>query len=142
MWSAYSNQKIYLDSNIIIYAIERNHSWAQSTKSLLDAMEDGVFFAITSELAVAEALSRPIAVGNNNLIRKYEQIFATDSRLKMVAIDRNVLFLAAQLRGALKLKLFDAIHVATARLAKCDHFLTQDERLGRSRWRAELAPAF
>jgi len=132
MWSSYSNQRIYLDSNIIIYAIERNHSWARTAKSLLDAIEDRVFLAIASELAVAEVLSKPLAVGNQNLVRKYEQVFADDIGLKMFPIDRNVLLQAAHLRGRLKLKLFDAIHVATARQAGCDHFLTQDERLGRA----------
>jgi predicted nucleic acid-binding protein len=40
--------------------------------------------------------------------------------------------MAAQLQGQLRMKLFDEIHVAAARLAGCENFLTEDERLGRA----------
>jgi predicted nucleic acid-binding protein len=52
------------------------------------------------------------------------------NKLSMVNVSRDVLVLAAQLRGEMGFKLFDAIDVVTARFARCDYFLTQHERLG------------
>ena len=132
MWSTYANRQIYLDANIIIYAIEENHSWAQSTRSLLDAIDRKLLRAATSELALAEVLVRPLALADDDLVRKYERLLPSDSDVEMISVDRDVLLSAARLQGELKLKLFDAVHVASARLAGCDYFLTQDERLGRA----------
>ena len=132
MWSAYANRTIYLDSNIIIYAIERGYRWADTTQSMLAAIDSRIFRAVTSELAIAEVLSKPLALGNLDEIAKFEHFFSPRSALEMAAVDRHTLRLAAHLQGQLRLKLFDAIHVATARLAGCDYFLTEDERLGRA----------
>lgn len=80
----------------------------------------------------AEVLVRPLALKDDDLVRKYQRLLESDSEIEMISISRDVLFLAARQQGELKLKLFDAIHVATAQLAGCDYFLTQDERLGRA----------
>ncbi|WP_295844650.1 PIN domain-containing protein, partial [Tardiphaga sp.] len=85
--------------------------------------------AVTSELTIAEALAKSIALDGAVLIERYRELFEASS-VEMLPIDRSVLNFAAQIQGRSRLKLADAIHVASARLAKCDHFLTQDERLG------------
>jgi predicted nucleic acid-binding protein len=131
MWSSYKGQTIYLDSNIVIYAVEKNHSWMRATQTLLEQIDSGHFDAMTSELVLAEVLAAPMAVKNHRLVQAYGELFAADSGLRLLPVNRFVLKLAADIRGQLKLKLADAIHVATARLARCDYFLTQDERLGR-----------
>jgi len=132
MWSSYEGQTIYLDSNIIIYAVEKNHSWMRATQTLLEQIDSAIFNAMTSELVLAEVLAVPMAVKNHSLVQAYDELFEADSGLRLRPVNRSVLKLAADLRGQLKLKLADAIHVATAQLAGCDYFLTQDERLGRA----------
>lgn len=132
MWSAYANRTIYLDSNIIIYAIERGYRWADLTQSMLAAIDSRLFRAVTSELAIAEVLSKPLTLGDQNEIAKFDHFFSPRSALETPVVDRHTLRLAARLQGQLRLKLFDAIHVATARLSGCDYFLTEDERLGRA----------
>jgi predicted nucleic acid-binding protein len=132
MWSVYADRTIYLDSNIIIYAIERGYRWADSTQSMLTAIDNRIFRAVTSELAIAEVLSKPLALGHQDEVAKFEQFFSPRSALEMPAIDRNALRTAAGLQGQLRLKLFDAIHVTTARLSGCAYFLTEDDRLGRA----------
>ncbi len=47
--------------------------------------------------------------------------------LQVVPISNNILEAAAQLRATTKLKLPDAIHLATANLNGCDCFLTNDD---------------
>lgn len=45
------------------------------------------------------------------------------------AIDRAILIEAARLRSSLRIRLPNAIHVATAMLAACELFLTNDQRI-------------
>ncbi|MBC7585495.1 MAG: PIN domain-containing protein [Tardiphaga sp.] len=122
---------MYLDTNIIILAIETEVSWSGQLHTLFDEFDRGSIRAVTSELTIAEALAKPIALDGAVLIERYRELFEASS-VEMLPIDRSVLNFAAQIQGRSRLKLADAIHVASARLAKCDHFLTQDERLGRA----------
>ncbi|HEV7881557.1 PIN domain-containing protein [Bradyrhizobium sp.] len=131
-WDRFAGEAIYLDTNIVIFAIEPREPWFKVLLALFEAFDRGSIRAITSELTIAEALAQPIAVGNEDLISKYRELFASDSSVETVPIDRATLMRAAEIRGRLKLKLVDAIHIATARLASCDHFLTQDARLRRA----------
>ncbi|MDB5615817.1 type II toxin-antitoxin system VapC family toxin [Tardiphaga sp.] len=132
MWSAFANQTIYLDSNIIIYAIERGYRQAHTMRAMLEAIDRRAFRAVTSELTIAEVMSKPLALNDLDHISKYERFFAPNSALAIPAISRETLLLAARMQGSLGLKLFDSIHVATAQLEGCDCFLTEDERLGRA----------
>ena len=89
MWSAYANRTIYLDSNIIIYAIERGYRWADTTQSMLAAIDNRIFRAVTSELAIAEVLSKPLARGDQDEIAKFENFSppaALSRRRRLTAI--------------------------------------------------------
>ena len=132
MWSAVTNEAVYLDSNIFIYAVQKSDRWAKPAEALLKAIDEQKVRAVASEPVLAEVLSKPFALGNTRHIEQYQRLLSTGSGLSMVNVSREVLVLAGQLRGEMGLKLFDAIHLATARSAKCDYFLTQDERLGRA----------
>lgn len=131
-WSAYTGSKVYLDSNIIIHAVENGHASAAIAVALLDAIDVFSVIAVTSELTIAEVMSKPYMRNDSELIARYERFFSPRSALKMVPVDRDILFAAAKVRADKSAKLADAIHVTTARLAGCNYFLTQDERLGRS----------
>jgi predicted nucleic acid-binding protein len=132
MWPARMDQAVHLDSNIFIYAVQKSDQWAKPAEALLRSIDEQKVRAVASELVLAEVLSKPFALGNTRHIEQYQRLLSTGSGLSMVNVSREVLVLAAQLRGEMGLKLFDAIHLATARFAKCDYFLTQDERLGRA----------
>jgi predicted nucleic acid-binding protein len=127
-----SESVLYLDSNVFIYAVENSHQWAEMTEDLLGAIEAGRIRAVASELVLAEVLAKPFADGNMKHVARYKQLLSPRQQLSIADVSRDVLIHAAQLRGDKNLKLFDAIHVATAQMAHCDYFLTQDERLGRT----------
>jgi predicted nucleic acid-binding protein len=132
MWPVTTGQAVYLDSNIFIYAVQKSDHWAKPAEVLLKAIDEQKVRAVASELVLAEVLSKPFALGNTTQIEQYQRLLSSGTGLSMVNVSRDVLVLAAQLRGEMGFKLFDAIHVATARFARCDYFLTQDERLGRA----------
>ena len=127
-----TGQTVYLDSNIFIYAVQKSDHWTGPAEALFSAIDEQKVRAVASELVLAEVLPKPFALGNTRHIEQYQRLLSSASGLSMVNVNREVLVLAAQLRGEIGFKLFDAIHVATARFARCDYFLTQDERLGRA----------
>jgi predicted nucleic acid-binding protein len=77
-----------------------------------------------------ECLVKPIRVNNKSLVRVYLQTFGSGPHFTVAPINRDTLIAAARLRAASSLKLPDAIHLATAGLARCDCFITNDARFG------------
>jgi uncharacterized protein len=122
----------YVDTNIVILAIEEGNEWLVVLRSLFEAIDERAIRSVTSELTLAEVLAKPLSSGDQELIDKYDRLLAPDSRLSTIPIDRAILRTAAQFQSQLGIKLMDSIHVATAHLTKCDFFLTQDQRLGRA----------
>ena len=118
--------KVYLDTNIIIYALEGFAAFDDQIKALLQAMDDGEISAITSELTLAEVLVKPIKDQDTTIQQLYRSFLTASPVLQMVPIGRNILEEAAHLRATTKLKMPDAIHLATTNLTGCDSFLSND----------------
>ena len=119
--------RVYLDTNIIIYALEGYETYAAPIKSLLQALTDGEIIAVTSELTVAEVLVKPKRDGNAKLEEAYRRFLLPTASLRNSAVSREILEAAAGIRATSALKLPDAIHWATAINEHCDSFLTNDE---------------
>lgn len=51
-------ERVYLDTNIIIYAVEGFADYADQIHALLEAMDTDEIVAVTSELTLAETLVR------------------------------------------------------------------------------------
>jgi predicted nucleic acid-binding protein len=122
--------RIYLDTNVFVAAYESKHSRSDHAWPILTAIETGEFVGVTSELTLAEILVKPIEQQNYDLAQHYQEIIAPGAGFDVPTIDRSVLIEAATLRAVTKsLRLPDAIHVATARLNKCSHIVSDDRRL-------------
>lgn len=123
--------RIYLDTNIFIEIFEGRGRLSELLTQLLTAVEnESRQRLVTSELALAELLVKPIALQRHDLIRIYDNWTMRNSYLEVVPVVRNVLSDAAALRANDKsLKLPDAIHLTTARGTKCRYFLTRDKRV-------------
>lgn len=123
-------EKIYIDTNIFIYALEGYPEFAASLTSLFAAIDADVVKAVTSELTLAESLVKPLMDDNTVLENLYLEVFQTSMSLNVVPISRQILIESARLRAKLKtLKLSDAVHFATARMSGCQIFLTNDKQL-------------
>jgi len=120
-------RRVYLDANIVIYAVEGFAAHAASIQALLAAMDAGEVVAVTSELTVAEVLVKPFKDQNQNVEQAYKTFLTPTSVLELSAISRELLEAAAQVRATTRLKLPDAIHFATALREQCDSFLTNDD---------------
>ncbi|MER8713879.1 PIN domain-containing protein [Mesorhizobium sp. M0815] len=124
--------RLYVDTNIFIYAFENNDALAKKLLQLI-SLNDGrkQLFLATSEIVLAELMVDPLMRKNNDrLIELYDNISIGNAFISIGAITREVLWHAAQLRSEfLSLRLPDAIHLSTAMHFGCTQFLTADTRL-------------
>jgi predicted nucleic acid-binding protein len=122
--------RVYLDTNVFIYALNGFPVYAPTLKELFAAVESGGMSAATSELTLAEMLIVPFRHGNAEEEQRCRMILHPRPYLSLLPVSIDVLEAMARLRATLPaMRTPDAIHVATAQLAKCDVFLTNDRRL-------------
>jgi predicted nucleic acid-binding protein len=120
--------RVYLDANILIYAMEGFAFFASELQLLFEAIQVGKIHGVT-ELSLAEVLVRPIAENNFGLRVAYERLLSHSPVFSVMPITREILIGAGQIRARQKLRLPDAIHVATAQMSRCSCFLTNDTNL-------------
>lgn len=121
--------RVYLDTNIFIYALEGYSTFRAVLTTLFGALDRCELAAITSELTLAEVLVKPFSDRSIERERAYLQILQPSTSLQMVPVSRDVLIAAARLRAETTMKLPDAIHAATAQITGCSYFLTNDTQL-------------
>ena len=116
---------IYLDSNSLIYSVERVEPFIAHLDPIWQQAEVGHFKIVSSELAIPETLAKPIRDGNAPLEALFRALF--DSRdVDLVSTTREVWETTARVRAETGLKTPDALHAATALLAGCTLFVTND----------------
>ena len=115
---------IYLDSCVLIYAIEDLPPWTGLARAAL-ASQSHVEFMITP-LVMAECLVGPLKREDPVLVAQYHRFFA---ELNVVPISEAAYLSAAAIRARHGLKLQDALHLACAEEAGCDALWTNDNRL-------------
>ncbi len=120
-------QRVYFDANIIIYLVEGFAPFLDQLRALSIALNTGEIIAITSELTLAEVLVKPLKDQLPAIQQAYKTFLTPTRALSIATVSREILEDAAQLRATTKLKLPDAIHLATAFRQSCDSFLTNDE---------------
>jgi predicted nucleic acid-binding protein len=124
-----AHRSIYLDANVFIYAAEAIEPYASRLAPIFHRIHTGEVLGVTSELTVAEVLVMPIKEQRDDLRQTYEAMLYGAGPLQVIPVDRAVLMEAARLRAESKLRLPDAIHGASARLAQCTALITNDLRL-------------
>ncbi|WP_420960372.1 type II toxin-antitoxin system VapC family toxin [Brucella sp. IR073] len=125
-------QRLYFDTNIFIGLGEEIGARQQVLNAITALrMKNGRPFICTSELTLAELLVRPLREKDEAMVRFYENWITPDSAwLDVRPVTRNVLWSAALVRRDYpRVKLPDAIHLATAIDFKCSHFLTADKKV-------------
>ncbi|NDJ22721.1 PIN domain-containing protein [Nostoc sp. B(2019)] len=125
---AIQGTRVYLDTNIWIYALEGYPAFVQNLTQLFQNIEQGNLSVVTSELSLAEALVKPFQNQDLAQQKTYKQFISNSRNLTVIPVSRQVLIEAAQLRASVNIKLPDAIHAATALLSQCSTFLTNDQR--------------
>ncbi|MGV3551119.1 type II toxin-antitoxin system VapC family toxin [Rhizobium sp.] len=118
---------IYIDTNILIALFEGQHPRQLALREFMNlAIEAKNATFHTSALSFSELLVKPYRIKDEKLARQYLQLARSVDWLTVHDLAPLVVETAAVLRAGTPLRLPDALHVATAMLANCDHILTFD----------------
>jgi predicted nucleic acid-binding protein len=121
--------RIYLDTNVFIFLIEGEPSVAEPLLELFEMLAGRPLVAWTSEITIAETLAPPRRAGALPLAEKqskYLDLLIHSNIVQLVPVDRDILIRTAELREAMRHRLADAIHVASAARSNCSVFVSGD----------------
>lgn len=118
---------IYLDSCILIYAVEDDGERGPlARQALADHADDEL---VVSPLVVMECLTGPLKRGDLALVDYYRDTLAAVGR---TPFDEEVFVRAAELRARHAISTPDSLHLAAAQKAGCSALWTNDRRLERA----------
>lgn len=118
-----------VDTMLFIYHFEEHSQFGPWAGRLLQAAEHDQLRLVTSVLTLMEVLVAPKRERQEQLCRRYRELFASFPQLTVLAIDQSIAEVASDLRAAYNLRTPDALHLATAIVAGADAFVTEDRRL-------------
>ena len=120
--------RVFLDTNFFIYLLEGNGRANARAQYLARAFASRRDEILTSVMSVGEVLVQPLRMGNHALAQRYRQLFRRQGISVLPFIEPAAeAFARIRVRGSIKPP--DAIQLATAGIAGCDLFLTNDNRL-------------
>lgn len=130
-------RRVYLDANVFIYALEGIPSLKVQVLPLFAALDAGEIDAVTSELTLAEVLVVPYRIEDAGLAERYERLLTPRVHLARVPASLSVWRSAARLRAQTRLRLPNAVHLATAEAEGSTLVVTGDKQLAK----ASMIPA-
>jgi predicted nucleic acid-binding protein len=118
-----------LDTAPLIYFIEENPIWLPVVQPFFEALDRGLFQAVTSTLTITEVLVHPLRRLQGALAEQYRQILLSARNLTTLPVTAAIAEQAADLRSRHNLRVPDAIQLATALNAGANSFVTNDNDL-------------
>ena len=117
----------YLDTNVLIAMFETDGPAHDALWEFVNVgvAAQGISFHV-SALAFAELLVKPYRNKDRALSHQYLSLAKSEDWIVVHAVDPTVIEIAASIRARLKLRLPDAIHLATATTKACSRLLTFD----------------
>jgi len=117
---------IALDSNVFIAALSPKEDHSSAAQQLVRDIASAKYQAIASSIVYGEVIGLTKETQPNTL--DLPSFFRSLRNLKTVPADDSICATAGRLRQehGTKLRLADAIHLATALDQKADHFITND----------------
>jgi len=125
---------VYLDTCIVIYAVEGQAPFQQRAQSHIKALEAAGSRFLIRDLTRGECLVQPLGKGDATLLLSYQRFFLSQN-LSARSLIPFIHDRAARIRGHYRYAggriygLVDSIHLAAAIEFGCDRFLTNDARL-------------
>jgi predicted nucleic acid-binding protein len=118
----------YLETNIVIYAVEGQPALRLRARNHIAALENAGHCFVVSELTWTECLVFPLRTGNGLLLLDYHR-FLLGPHLTTVPLTAGVHHRAAMIRGTHNHGLADSLHLAVAVENRFDRVLTNDHNL-------------
>ncbi|MEH2211414.1 type II toxin-antitoxin system VapC family toxin [Nostoc sp.] len=121
--------RLFLDTAPVIYFVERNPQFVDLVDPIFDRLEADIT-AVVSAITLSECLVGAIRLGLVDLEQAFVDVLQQE-QVVFVEINANIAREAARIRVHYNLQLPDALQVATAIIAGCETFLTNDTALKR-----------
>ena len=132
-----SGKTIYIDSCVFIYFLDHycapDHGKTDAKVNffdvaalILDACAKRKSFGATGDAALAEVLISPYRKNDPIQLARFRHFFDQKNFLNVLSHDSSAFNNAAQIAAQYRLKLIDALHIATAVQANCAFFITND----------------
>ena len=102
---------VLVDTAPWIYVLESHPQFADRFVGLFEAAAKGHLLVALSTITLAEVLTGPFKAGQTALAKRYEKALL---QYRVVDVSAPIAALAAQLRAQYRLKLPDALQLATA----------------------------
>ncbi|MEW6076484.1 MAG: PIN domain-containing protein [Thermodesulfobacteriota bacterium] len=122
-----THRRIYLDTSIFIYFVERHPLYFDVCDEIFQKVEEGRIEAMTSTLTLMEVLVQPYRVKKEEIVLKFYALMTTYPNLKWIELTLGISDLAAKLRAEHSLKTPDAIQIASALSVGATGIVTNDK---------------
>ena len=119
------------DTPPFIYFVERHPTYVAVLHRVFQRMNAGLLDGITSVITLAEVLVHPKRTGDQQLEEVCKELLLRGQGLRVLAIDPAIADVAADLRARYTIRTPDALQIASALVAGCQTFLTNDADLRR-----------
>ncbi len=124
-----SARRVYLDTAPFIYFMEENKDFSPLIDPLIRAIDRGDKSCFSSYITLLEILVKPLEQKRDDLAARYRTLLLDTASLELVPLEQSVAEEAARLRAEHRLKIADAIQLATAIHSGADLFVTNDKEL-------------
>lgn len=114
---------IYVNTAPLIYLVEHVPQYGDLVAQRLSSTDA----LLVSDLSRLECV-KPMRDGDTALLDEFDRFF-NESVSEVLALSREVIDRATEIRSLYGFKTPDAIHLAAAILSNCELFLTNDRRL-------------
>jgi len=122
---------ITLDSAPIIYYLQDHPTFAARFSPLFTATAEGRLTLAISTITLAEVMAGPFAADNEVLAMQYREVLCHSPGWQTIPVDESLAAEASRLRARYRLRLPDAIQVATAIVTRSWALVTHDSALGK-----------
>ncbi|MBI2172097.1 MAG: PIN domain-containing protein [Chloroflexi bacterium] len=116
---------------MVIYALEKVSPYDELAQHLLHFLERGFLSGIVSTVVETEVLVKPLMERNQLALDKAELFFRESLNLTVRAFDHALASRAAQVMANSRLRLPDAIILATGLEEHCDAVISNDHEMAR-----------
>lgn len=129
-----------LDTAPIIYWLEGHPRLAERFAPVFEAASSGAAQIVISTVTLAEVLGGPLRAGDELLAAQYREALTRSAGWQVLSLDVEAAVEAARIRAAYRLRLPDAIQVATAIRAGAAALVTHDNAFNRVRGLRVIGP--
>ncbi len=119
-------RRLALDTNVVVYALGDVRPYGELAQHLFRMFERGFMMATISTVVEAEVLVKPLRDFDHAGLEKAVMFFRDSPNFFLRSFDRAIARRAAEVRATSRLRLPDAVIVATALEERCDALVGND----------------